>query len=145
MPHIKHFLVHITNHTGMKNNNKDNPLLPLCRQDKKMEKSYEAKVLRRLLIVLRLLIVVDLLLIVIIVVRNMSKSNAEGSQLCMSQRGIGVGDRREDRYAAKLQERLILLTVNNLLVAPHNLKALIHHIHALIRALTCGKDTTEHL
>jgi hypothetical protein len=35
--------------------------------------------------------------------------------------------------------------VNNLLVAPHNLKALIHHIQTLISALTCGKDTPEHL
>jgi hypothetical protein len=35
--------------------------------------------------------------------------------------------------------------MNNLLVASHNLKALIHHIQMLISALTCGKDTPEHL
>jgi hypothetical protein len=35
--------------------------------------------------------------------------------------------------------------VNNLLVALHNLKALIHHIQTLISALACGKDTPEHL
>jgi hypothetical protein len=35
--------------------------------------------------------------------------------------------------------------VNNLLVVPHNLKALIHHIQTLISAPTCGKDTPEHL
>jgi hypothetical protein len=42
-------------------------------------------------------------------------------------------------------EWLILLAVNNLLVAPHNLKSLIHHIQTLISALVCGKDTLEHL
>jgi hypothetical protein len=45
----------------------------------------------------------------------------------------------------ELLERLIPLAVNNLLVAPHNLWALIHHIQTLISALTCGKDTLEHL
>jgi hypothetical protein len=35
--------------------------------------------------------------------------------------------------------------MNNLLVAPHNLKALIYHIQMLISAPTCGKDTSEHL
>jgi hypothetical protein len=33
----------------------------------------------------------------------------------------------------------------DLLVALHNLKALIHHIQTLISASTCGKDTMEHL
>jgi hypothetical protein len=45
----------------------------------------------------------------------------------------------------ELLEWLILLVVNNLLVAPHNLKALDHHIHTLISASACGKDTSEHL
>jgi hypothetical protein len=35
--------------------------------------------------------------------------------------------------------------VNNLLVALHNLKALIHHIQILISASACGKDIPEHL
>jgi hypothetical protein len=35
--------------------------------------------------------------------------------------------------------------VNNLLVVPHNLKVLIHHIQMLISAPACGKDTSEHL
>jgi hypothetical protein len=35
--------------------------------------------------------------------------------------------------------------VNNLLVALHNLKVLIHHIQTLISAPACGKDTLEHL
>jgi hypothetical protein len=78
----------------------------------------------RLLIVLRLLIVTSLLLI-IIVIRNTSKANAKGSQLGKSQRGVGVGDGREDKYVEKLQERLVLLAVNDLLIAPHNMKALI--------------------
>jgi hypothetical protein len=45
----------------------------------------------------------------------------------------------------ELLERLVPLAVNNLLVAPHNLKALIHHIQTLISAPTCGKDTLKHL
>jgi hypothetical protein len=35
--------------------------------------------------------------------------------------------------------------MNNLLVAPHNLKVLIHHIQTLINALACDKDTPEHI
>jgi hypothetical protein len=35
--------------------------------------------------------------------------------------------------------------MDNLLVALHNLKALLNHIHVLIYALTHGKDTSEHL
>jgi hypothetical protein len=41
----------------------------------------------------------------------------------------------------ELLERLVPLAVNNLLVAPHNLKMLIHHIQTLISASACGKDT----
>jgi hypothetical protein len=41
---------------------------------------------------------------------------------------VGVGDWREDMDIGELLERLVPLAVNNLLVAPHNLKALIHHI-----------------
>jgi hypothetical protein len=51
----------------------------------------------------------------------------------------------EDRDIEELLERLIPLAVNNLLVVPHNLKALIHHIQTLISASACGKDTSEHL
>jgi hypothetical protein len=144
-PHIKKILVHITNHTGMKNSNRDNSLLPLCHQDTKKEKrSYEVQKRSRLLIVLRLLVIVGLRLIVIARI-NISKANAENSQLGRSQRVVGVEDRREDRDIGELLERLIPLAVNNLLVAPHNLKALIHHIHTLISAPACGKDTPEHL
>jgi hypothetical protein len=96
----------------------------------------------QLLIILHLLIIIGLLLIV---VRNMSSANAESSQLDRRQQGVGVRDMREDRYVRKLQERLVPLAMNVLLIAPHNLKALIQHIHTLIRALTCGKDTSEHL
>jgi hypothetical protein len=63
----------------------------------------------------------------------------------MSQRAVGVGDRWEDRDVGELLERLIPLAVNNLLVAPHNLKALILHIQTLISASACGKDTLERL
>jgi hypothetical protein len=73
----------------------------------------------RLLVVLCLLIVAGLLLIVI--VRNMSRAIVEGSQLSRSQRGVGVGDKLEDRDVRELLERLVPLVVNNLLVAPHNL------------------------
>jgi hypothetical protein len=75
----------------------------------------------------------------------MSRANAKSSQLSRSQRAIGVGDGREDRDVGELLEQLIPLAVNNLLVAPHNLKALIHDIQTLISAPACGKDTLEHL
>jgi hypothetical protein len=35
--------------------------------------------------------------------------------------------------------------MNDPLIAPHNLKAMIQHIHVLIHALARGKDTLEHL
>jgi hypothetical protein len=35
--------------------------------------------------------------------------------------------------------------MNDLLVAPHNLQALLHDIQSLIRALTHHKDASEHL
>jgi hypothetical protein len=58
---------------------------------------------------------------------------------------VGVGDGWEDRDVGELLQWLVPLAVNNLLVAPHNLKALIHHIQTLISASTYGKDTLEHL
>jgi hypothetical protein len=73
----------------------------------------------------------------------MSRANAESSQLGKSQRAIGVGDEWKDRDVGELLERLISLVVNNLLVALHNLKALIHHIQTLISVSACGKDTPE--
>jgi hypothetical protein len=112
-----------------KNTNRDNSLLSLSLfviKTPKREKRCEAKMRWQLLVVLRLLIVVGLLLIVII--ENMSRANAEGSQLCWSQRGIGDGDGREDRDVGELMEWLVSLAVNNLLVAPHNLQVLLHDI-----------------
>jgi hypothetical protein len=112
-----------------KNTNRDNSLLSLSLfvvKTPKREKRCEAKMRWQLLVVLRLLIVVGLLLIVII--ENMSRANAEGSQLCWSQRGIGDGDGREDRDVGELMEWLVSLAVNNLLVAPHNLHVLLHDI-----------------
>jgi hypothetical protein len=97
----------------------------------------------RLLVILHLLIIVGLLLIV--VVKNMSRANAEGSQLGRSQRCVGVKDGREDIDVEELLERLIPLALNNLLVAPHNLQALLHDIQALICASTHLKDASEHL
>jgi hypothetical protein len=75
----------------------------------------------------------------------MSRANAKSSQLGRSQRAIGVGDGWEDRDVREHLEWLAPLAVNNLLVAPHNLKALIHHIQTLISAPTYGKDTPDHL
>jgi hypothetical protein len=120
----------------MKNINRDNTLLPLCHQDTKKGS--------RLLIVLRLLVGGGLRLI-IIVRKNTSRANAKSSQLGRTQRAVGVGDGWEDRDVRELLERLIPLAVNNLLVAPHNLKAQIHHIQTLISASACGKDIPEHL
>jgi hypothetical protein len=67
----------------------------------KREKSCEAKMQSRLLIVLRLLIDVGLLLI-IVVIRNMSRANAEGSQLSRNQWAIRIEVGQEDRYVGKL-------------------------------------------
>jgi hypothetical protein len=75
----------------------------------------------------------------------MSRANVKSSQLGRSQRAIGVGDERDDRDIEELLERLIPLAVNNLLVVPHNLKTLIHHIQILISAPVYGKDILEHL
>jgi hypothetical protein len=71
----------------MKNDiEKDNPLLPHCRQDTKKGKELRAKTSRHLLIVLHLLVIVDLLIIIIIIVIiNSSRANTEGSQLSRSQ------------------------------------------------------------
>jgi hypothetical protein len=96
-----------------------------------------------LLIILHLLLVIDLCLIVI-VQRNMSRFNAKSSQLGRSQRAVWVGDEREHRDVGELLEQLIPLALNDLLVTPHNLNALIHHIQTLISVPACGKDTPEH-
>jgi hypothetical protein len=98
----------------------------------------------QLLMVLRLLIIVSLRLI-IVVRRNTSRANAKSSQLGRSQRAVGVGYEQEDRDIGEFLEWLIPLAVNNLLIAPYNLKAMIHHIQTLINASAYGKDTSEHL
>jgi hypothetical protein len=100
---------------------------------------------RQLLVILHLLLIVVGLRLIIVVWRSTSRANVESSQLGRSQRAIGVGDGWEDMDVGELLERLIPLAVNNLLIAPHSLKALIHHIQTLIGAPICGKDTTEHL
>jgi hypothetical protein len=45
----------------------------------------------------------------------------------------------------ELNEGLILLIVNDLLIAVNNVEAGLHHIHALICVMTHGKDLLEHL
>jgi hypothetical protein len=130
----------------MKNDiKKDNSLLPLCRQDTKKEKEIKVKMPRHLLIVLHLLIVVGLHIIIIIVVVNSSRTNTKGSQLSRSQRGIGVGDGWKDRDVRELKKWLIPLAVNDLLVAPNNLQALLHDIHVLIHAPAHSKYASKHL
>jgi hypothetical protein len=69
----------------------------------------------------------------------------KSSQLGRSRRAIGARDGWEDRDIVELLERLVLLAMNNFLVAPHNLKVLIHHIQTLIGAPACGKYTPKHL
>jgi hypothetical protein len=71
-----------------------------------------------ILVILCLLIITGLLLLLII--ENTSRANAKSSQLGRSQRGIGVGDGREDRNVKKLQEWLISLAMDDHLVVPHN-------------------------
>jgi hypothetical protein len=133
-----------TTHTRLKTLIKITLFSPFVVKTLKREKIYEAKMRCQLLIVLRLLIV-DGLLLIIIIIRNMSRANTEGSQLGRSQRGVGVGDRWKDRNIGKLQEQLIPLSMNDLLVAPHNLQALLHDIQAMIHVLTHHKDASEHL
>jgi hypothetical protein len=99
----------------------------------------------QLLAVFRLLIVVGLLSIIIVVIRDTSGTDAKSSQLSMSQRGIWVGDGLEDRYVGELKEQLMPLIVDDLLVAPNNLKVLFHHIHALICAPAHSEYGFEHL
>jgi hypothetical protein len=81
----------------------------------------------------------------VVVQRNTSRTNAESSQIGRSQRAVGVGDGWEDRDVGELLKWFIPLAVNNLLVVPHNIKVLIHHIQTLISVPACGKDTSEHL
>jgi hypothetical protein len=70
----------------MKNDiEKDNSLLPICRQDTEKGKELRAKMLHHLLIILCLLVVADLLIIIIVIVVNSSRTNTEGSQLSRSQ------------------------------------------------------------
>jgi hypothetical protein len=100
-----------------------------------------------LLVILHLLIVIGGLLLLIIIGsgRSTRGSHAKSGQLSRSQWGIGVINGRVDGHVLELKKRLIPLTVDNLLVAPNDLNALLHHIHALICAVAHGKDTTEHL
>jgi hypothetical protein len=75
---------------------------PFVIKTPKREKSYEAHMRSRLLVVLRILIVVGPLLIIVIVGRNMSRANAESSQLVRSKRAVRARDGREDRDVGKL-------------------------------------------
>jgi hypothetical protein len=84
-------------------------------------------------------------MIIIVIVVNTSRTNTKGSQLSGGQRVIRVRDGWVDSDVGEPKERLILLTVYDLLVAPNYLKALIHHIQALVCVTTHGKDTSEHL
>jgi hypothetical protein len=80
-----------TTHTRLKTLIKITIFSPFVVKTPKREKSCKVKELHWLLSVLHLLIITDLLLLLIVVI-NSSRTNAEGSQLGMSQRGIGVGD-----------------------------------------------------
>jgi hypothetical protein len=125
---------------------KDNSLLPLCRQGtKKGKEPKQAKMPHQLLIILHLLVIIGFLFIIIIVVGSMCRADAKSSQLSRSQRDIWFGDGWVDRHARELKKRLILLTMNDLLVAPDDLNALLHHLHVLICVTAYGKDTLEHL
>jgi putative flippase GtrA len=98
-----------------------------------------------LLVVLHLLVVVGLIITIIVIIINTSRTNTKGCQFSWSQRGIRGGDGWEDRDVRELKKRLIALTVDNLLVVSNYLKALIHHIQALICTMTRDKDTSKHL
>jgi hypothetical protein len=100
-----------------------------------------------LLIVIHLLIVVGglLLIIIVVIVGSTSGTNAKSSQLSRSQRGIGVVNGRVDGHSREPKKWLIPRTMDNLLVAPNYLKALLHHIHALICVGAHSKHALEHL
>jgi hypothetical protein len=66
----------------------------------------------QLLIIFHLHVIVGLLNIIIVVVGDTSGTDAKSSQLSRSQR-----DRWEDRDVRELKERLIPLTMDDLLVA----------------------------
>jgi hypothetical protein len=125
-------------------NDKDNCLLHLCRQDTGGKRARREEI-TPLLVVCHLLIIDGGLLIIPVIIRDMSKTNAKSGQLSSSQQGIRVGDGWVDRDVRELKEWLIPLTVNDLLVVPNNLQALLHDIHVLIHAPACFKDTPEHL
>jgi hypothetical protein len=72
-------------------------------------------------------------------------TNTKGSQLNRSQWGIGIRDGWEDRDVGELMKWLIPLAVNDLLVTPNNLLALLHDIHVLIRAPAHSKYASKHL
>jgi hypothetical protein len=119
----------------MKNDiDKDNSLLPLCHQDTKKGKELRSEEVAPLIVILHLIIGGGglLLLIITVVIVNTSRTNTKSSQLSRSQRVKGVGDGWLDRDAEELKDWLIPLTVDSLLVALHNLKALLQHIQALI-------------
>jgi hypothetical protein len=113
---------------------KDNSLLPLCLQDTKKGKELRSEEVTPLIVILHLIIGGGglLLLIITIAVVNTSRTNTKSSQLSRSQRVKGVRDGWLDRDVRELKDWLIPLTVDSLLVAPHNLKALLQHIQALI-------------
>jgi hypothetical protein len=113
----------------------------LSSRHQKGKRREEVKVTCKLLVVL---LVIGSILIIIVIV-SMSGTDAKSSQLSRSQRGIEVGDRWEDRRIGELKEWLIPLTMDDLLVALHNLKALLHHIHALIYAPAHSEYPSEHL
>jgi hypothetical protein len=52
---------------------------------------------------------------------------------------------RVDRHVKELKERLIPLTMNDLLIVVNNLHLLLYHIHALICVTTHGEDALKHL
>jgi hypothetical protein len=94
-----------------------------------------------------LVIVGSLLLLIIIDVigRSMRGSHAKSGQLSRSQRNIGVVNGRVDGHVKELKERLIPLTMNDLLIVVNNLHLLLYHIHALICVTTHGEDAPKHL
>jgi hypothetical protein len=99
---LKMVLVHHDHHTYYsgplhteKKNDKDNCLLPLCRQDTKTGKdSKKVHAPHKLVFVLCLLIIVGILLlliiVIVIVIGSTSETDAKSSQLSRSQRGIGI-------------------------------------------------------
>jgi hypothetical protein len=63
----------------------------------------------------------------------------------LSQRGVRVGDGWVNQLLGELDKRVIPLTMNDVLVPPEDVGAVLMDIHALVGAMTHGEESMKHL